>query len=118
MKNLWKGLAVGAFVSAAGGEIRDLIDTAGSKSAEVAGRVHDDLPRVADRAKTHAAELIDHARDELPNVAATAKADVAALAAKAHGVSDRRREVLPSLVERTRENARHVAERVTEAGSE
>lgn len=58
MKNVWKGLTVGAFAGAAVGVALDMLEGTGRRAAEVSAR--------AKTGATHLADLVEEKLEELP----------------------------------------------------
>lgn len=58
MKNVWKGLTVGAFAGAAVGVILDLFEGTGRRAAAVSAR--------ATKGATHLADIVEEKIDEIP----------------------------------------------------
>ena len=85
MKNIWKGLTVGAFVGAAIGIVRDALDDVGARGARLA-------EKTAERARAEGGQLSDKVREELPRIVDSAKAEGAQLARRAKADFDDARE--------------------------
>ena len=63
MKNVWKGLTVGAFAGAAVGVILDLFEGTGRRAAAVSARA----TKGAKKGATHLADIVEEKIDELPD---------------------------------------------------
>ena len=59
MKNVWKGLTVGALVGAAVGVVLDLLEATGRGAAQVSAR--------AKTGASHLAEIVEDKIEELPD---------------------------------------------------
>ena len=62
MKNVWKGLTVGAFAGAAVGVILDVLEGTGRRAAAVSVRA----TRGAKKGATHLADMVEEKIDEIP----------------------------------------------------
>lgn len=62
MKNVWKGLTVGAFAGAAVGVVLDVFEGTGRRAAAVSARA----TKGAKKGATHLADIVEEKIDELP----------------------------------------------------
>ncbi|MEX0756486.1 MAG: hypothetical protein WEA34_04445 [Gemmatimonadota bacterium] len=64
MKNVWKGLAVGAFAGAIVGVAIDIVESAGRKAADVSNRAASGVSSSARSGATHFADLVEEKIDD------------------------------------------------------
>ena len=62
MKNVWKGLTVGAFAGAAVGVILDALEGTGRRAAAVSARA----TKGAKKGATHLADIVEEKIEEIP----------------------------------------------------
>ncbi|HSJ28073.1 MAG TPA: hypothetical protein VLB67_07655 [Acidimicrobiia bacterium] len=64
MKNVWKGLTVGAFAGAAVGILIDVVEVTGRRAAEASSRAASGVSTRAKSGATHLAELVEEKLDD------------------------------------------------------
>jgi hypothetical protein len=71
MRNIWKGMVLGAVTGALIGFVMDLMARAGEAAVDVGHRVHDRIPEVVEQSRRAGHAAVERVRDS--DVVASAK---------------------------------------------